>query len=995
MVNKRLLFSGVGVCTILFAIMLVFFYSNSSPTSKLSEESKATKVISPKEEVLAQESILSTATLENIKGEVYIIKKDSNDEEQIKASNETKLVQGDRIVTKQDSSVRIVFNTDQKTLLGENSNVIIKELHDTNIGLHTVLTQVSGSLMSMGKHDDYTVETDGMTVTPNGTNFYVTIDPTTQQTTIFVASGIVSARPQGNQGLKQVDIYPSQQISVNPQSNNDHDITYGTVDIPTLVSIADPVILEGLLKNKAEIDKENQELVEELNGNTTPPPLLSDPALLREYLSNIQNMLGNLVLEASKQNKFNKEEIENIIDEANKETKDLNNKIDLDNVKPIVDLGSMNAKEVLEAMKKQQEANTASGINTQPNPVTGQVDNQITQEKQKKIEEQRKEMEQKKKLADQLQKQAEEQNKKKLEEIKKKELEKQKKKLEEIKKKKLEEQKKLQEQLEREKQEAREKQLAKELEDKREQEELDKKSKEFHDSILRLELESKVTKLIDLKLKASDGVIAIDLSSIFINTPSVTYQIMSADTKLVTGTIQNSQLLITPVSIGETKLTFVVKSGDVSVTKTFNVLVEDVPQNGPVSLKFYDNDPVAGQLGGEINLIKAEVEDDITGYVYYWVDDSKNKLGIITTVDKSDVRYTLPMSTLVPEGATGILAVSRNQTGESSAYSYVLINDLQKMHVQPIENQKLMVGQTKLIDLSQTFIDVTGGFIDSNDSLFYHNYQFEEETSNEEVGRGYVDGGFHIEGNQPGTTQITITLTNRNTRESVTTSFELVVEELPLPDYGPGKLTFIDMNPLARQLSGTINLEKAEDEAIISSYVFYWANSKKEKIGDKLVEIDKTGENMTYSLPPTDIVNEATGIVAVSKNNTGESSLYSYLEIIDLQQLHVKTPIETQRILVNETKLLDLSQTFIDETGELVNINDDLFYEKYDIELTSNDEEVGRAYDDGGFHIEGSLSGVATITIKLIDKQSGESVSTTFELVVEEKLPPIFIIGTL
>gem|GEM_PF-5423602 len=198
------------------------------------------------------------------------------------------------------------------------------------------------------------------------------------------------------------------------------------------------------------------------------------------------------------------------------------------------------------------------------------------------------------------------------------------------------------------------------------------------------------------------------------------------------------------------------------------------------------------------------------------------------------------------------------------------------------------------------------------------------------------------------------------------------------PAHGPLNVTFIDESPLAGKVSGDIVVGKASDESKIDSYILYWVNSQKEKVG-KIAALGKTGKDMKYKLKETEIPKNTAGILALASNRYGESVQSAYTKLDDLQGMSVKNPIEDIEILWGEDKFLDVSDVFVDKDGSAIVHGSS----NYTWKVTSSDEGVVLVSLDEKLHFYDIQPGNSIMTISLTDNRTNESISESFKVTVK------------
>ncbi|MGG1551388.1 FecR domain-containing protein [Paenibacillus ferrarius] len=327
------------------------------------------------------------------------------------------LNQGDTIYTGDDSSVTLnLSNGDADVTLGDNAELNVSDLNSADGNKKSKLKVWAGSLWVKvkslaGSDDEFEVETPTAVMGVRGTQFYVSVDPVTGNIKMAVGAGKVSATTvrMNDANAQQESIaylYPTQQITLDSRDEaEDLDTKVEFLDLEDFIKQASPAVIEEFIKNKAEIDKENDEFIaqkqKELNeGKSTSDNTslsLKSQADLEKVKKNLDNLVGNIAKEALNEQKFNKDSMNKIIEEANKKITDGTKKIDLSKVQPLDKTAGVDP----ELEKKKQEKL------------------KVLEEKklQKKIEAEKKLEDAKKKLADQLK--ALEEQKKKQEEAQK------------------------------------------------------------------------------------------------------------------------------------------------------------------------------------------------------------------------------------------------------------------------------------------------------------------------------------------------------------------------------------------------------------------------------------------------------------------------------------------------------------------------------------------------------------------------------------------------
>ena len=108
-----------------------------------------------------------------------------------------------------------------------------------------------------------------------------------------------------------------------------------------------------------------------------------------------------------------------------------------------------------------------------------------------------------------------------------------------------------------------------------------------------------------------------------------------------------------------------------------HVLIIDkgVPLNKPVNISFTDNNLKGRHLTGEISIIPASNESDVTHYSVYWGNSEQSRAGLIGTVNKGGAGLTLNLDSSLPEGVSYLIVHSANDHGEMTEGIYNKIYD--------------------------------------------------------------------------------------------------------------------------------------------------------------------------------------------------------------------------------------------------------------------------------------------------------------------------------
>ncbi|MDG0794490.1 cadherin-like beta sandwich domain-containing protein [Cohnella ginsengisoli] len=177
--------------------------------------------------------------------------------------------------------------------------------------------------------DDFKLETPTAIMGVRGTAFFARVNPATGGTNTAVMSGVVrftsenagqtgsgsesesgeNAGGTGASDSKTIDLYPTQQISLEPTSGPDLRELTTLVDIEEIVKNASPEVIEAILRSKAKIDEENRQTVEKFKQTGLPPELQQS---LDKFAQNTEELLGVIAKQAIKQKKIDEQQVKKI-----------------------------------------------------------------------------------------------------------------------------------------------------------------------------------------------------------------------------------------------------------------------------------------------------------------------------------------------------------------------------------------------------------------------------------------------------------------------------------------------------------------------------------------------------------------------------------------------------------------------------------------------------------------------------------------------------------
>ncbi len=389
--------------------------------------------------VLAQEASAASsrvAVIKELKGSVNV--KKSGGSKDFTAFAKMSLNEGDILTVGTDGSAVLQFangsSEDDKMTVSANTTLTFSKLKE---GKNTV-TKVSvqnGSVWSTVKSiksadDQFTLETPTAVMGVRGTNLFVGVNPLTGDSRFVIASGAGQVLPTNTRSgpTSPVVVFPDQQVTIDDRDEtNEFPDEVIPVDLQALLNGISPEVIAAILQAKNDIDRENEEFIrkkrEELQGGQTDPAIgMNTLEDLNRITQNLNNLVANMLQEALRSNKVSQEQLQSLIDEANRT---LTNKIDLANTPPpvLTDAEKLKMERIkkqeearLEAIKKQQEADNKRRL----------------EELAKKVEEEKKKREEaNQKALEEAKKKAKEEYEKKLAEAEKKRFEEERKKREE------------------------------------------------------------------------------------------------------------------------------------------------------------------------------------------------------------------------------------------------------------------------------------------------------------------------------------------------------------------------------------------------------------------------------------------------------------------------------------------------------------------------------------------------------------------------------------
>ncbi|MDG0811771.1 cadherin-like beta sandwich domain-containing protein [Cohnella rhizosphaerae] len=272
------------------------------------------------------------AVIKQLSGDVQVQK--SGGSKQFKAFAKLSLNQGDKLITGSKGSAVLQFangtSEDDKFTVGENATLTFSKLSDKK-GTVTKVSMLKGTAWVdvksiKSKDDDFKLETPTAIMGVRGTAFFARVNPATGGTSTAVLSGVVrftsehvektgsgsgeSAGGTGSSGSsKTIDLYPTQQITLEPTSGDDLREQTTLVDIEEIVKNASPEVIEAILRSKEKIDEENRQTVEKFKQAGVPAELQQG---LDKFIQNTQELLGVIAKQAIDQKKIEERQVKQI-----------------------------------------------------------------------------------------------------------------------------------------------------------------------------------------------------------------------------------------------------------------------------------------------------------------------------------------------------------------------------------------------------------------------------------------------------------------------------------------------------------------------------------------------------------------------------------------------------------------------------------------------------------------------------------------------------------
>lgn len=289
-------------------------------------------------QVWGGEYTVRTAAIEQVRGHVLVRK--AGGAQELRAFDGMTLSHGDYIFASNGSSAVLVTDRKDEITVSENTELYLAMFKETKSAKHAGLMVWSGAVWAdvvslADSEDTYQVRTWAANTSVRGTHFMVNVDPVTGRPNLYVSAGRVQVEPLGGKsngkdgtGKQPTQVLPAQQLELYP---TDPGAASGLTSKPTFVDPeewarnASPAVIEAMLRNKEQIDKENREMLEKSkkqleNGEPSSDPALGSMDDLERLQHNLDHILANLLQQAVQQGTVDEKQMKEIMDRTNQQT---------------------------------------------------------------------------------------------------------------------------------------------------------------------------------------------------------------------------------------------------------------------------------------------------------------------------------------------------------------------------------------------------------------------------------------------------------------------------------------------------------------------------------------------------------------------------------------------------------------------------------------------------------------------------------------------------
>ncbi|WP_121616632.1 Ig-like domain-containing protein [Virgibacillus halodenitrificans] len=428
----------------------------------------------------------------------------------------------------------------------------------------------------------------------------------------------------------------------------------------------------------------------------------------------------------------------------------------------------------------------------------------------------------------------------------------------------------------------------------------------------------------DQQLIVDDAPITLDLSQYFTdpNGDQITYQV-TTDNEDVTVSNNEGSLTIIPKTVGQSVVTVTASDGELTVKKTFTVVVKE---------------PVPSEVT-KVKATPSETEVALSWDAVTYADEYIVKRDGQEVARVSGTSFT--DKGLQEKTAYDYEVIAVNKQGQSKPAS-VSVKTLESNKApigSSIPDQQLKVDDAALtLDLSQYFSDPNG------DHLTY-----QVKTDNGNIAVSNTDEQLTIIPKTVGQSEVTVTASDGEL--TVKKTFTVVVKE-PVPS----EVTKVKATPSETEVALSWDAVTYADEYIVKRDGQEVARVSGTSFTDKGLQ-----EKTAYDYE----------VIAVNKQGQSKPASES-VKTLESNKAPIGSSIPDQQLKVDDAALtLDLSQYFSDPNG------DQLTYQ-----VKTDNENVAVSNNEGRLTITPKIVGQSVITVIVSDGE--KKIEKSFKVVIEE-----------
>ena len=426
---------------------------------------------------------------------------------------------------------------------------------------------------------------------------------------------------------------------------------------------------------------------------------------------------------------------------------------------------------------------------------------------------------------------------------------------------------------------------------------------------------------------------------------TLVYEVMSADTAVVTATLSGTDITLTGISVGTSKISITATDPEgLSAMTAFQAEVENA---APMVANEIDDQTLTVVEPLMISITDTFEDPDGDTLVY----DVMSATTAVATATLSGTDVTLKG---ISVGTSRISITATDPRGLTATTTFQAeVENAAPMVANEIEDQTLTVVEPLMISIADTFEDPDG------DTL-----EYTVKSSNTATATVSINGtDLTITGVKVGTTMITLMAADPDGL-SVTTTFEAEVENAaPMVANEIEDQTLTVVEPLMISIADTF-MDPDGDELKYS------------------VESSNTAAAMAsldgMDLTITGVKVGTTMITVTATDPSGLSAMTTFEAEVENAAPMVANEIEDQTLTVVEPLMISIADTFMDPDGDEL---------KYTVE-SSNTAAATASLDGTDLTITGVKVGMTKIAVTATDP-GGLSVTTTFEAEVENAAPMV------